>query len=84
MLWIKMEFILVFTRILTNRHYSSWYMRLQGITKSELRKKGFHNYLNKVHKINSEYKVILYQWSQGVFFALYACNTSPVDGTDIP
>ena len=59
-------------------------MRLKGITKSELGNKGFHNYLNKLHKINSEENVILYQWLQGVFFALYACNTSPEDGTDIP
>ena len=44
---------------------------------------GFRWYLNKVQKINSAYKVILHQWLQGVFSALYAWNAGPVDGTDV-
>ena len=33
--------------------------------------------------INSSEKIRPNQWLQGVFFALYALNTGPVDGTDI-
>ena len=39
--------------------------------------------MNKVQKINSSDKGSLHQWSKGVFFALYAFNTGPVDGTNI-
>ena len=39
----------------------------------------FHWHLNKVHNINSVYKVSLRQWLQGVFFALYAWDEVPVD-----
>ena len=48
-----------------------------------IRNEWFHEYLNKVQKINSEYKGSLHQWLQGVFFELDALNASPVNGTDI-
>ena len=41
----------------------------------------FYCYFNKVHNINSVYKVSLRQWLQGVFFALYAWNAAPVEVT---
>ena len=44
---------------------------------------GFHCYLKKIHKLNLAYKVSLRLWLQGLFFALYAWNSVPVDGTDI-
>ena len=44
---------------------------------------GFYSYLKKVQKINSTDKESLHQWLQGVLFALYACDSDPVDGTDI-
>ena len=44
---------------------------------------GFNWYFNKVQKINSEDKGSIYQYLQVVFFALYAWNGGPVDGTDI-
>ena len=44
---------------------------------------GFHSYLNKIQKINSEYKGSLHKWLQGVLFALYAWNSGPLNGTDI-
>ena len=44
---------------------------------------GFHYYFKKVHKIKSADKGRLNQWSQGVFFAMYACNECPVYRTEI-
>ena len=49
----------------------------------KFRNDGFHRYLNRVQKINSEDKGRLHQWLQGVFFALYALNSGPVYGTNI-
>ena len=45
--------------------------------------RGFLKYFNKLQKINSSYKVSLHQWFQGVFFALYACNSGPVYSSEI-
>ena len=45
--------------------------------------KVFHNYLNKIQKINSVVNVSINQSLKGVFFSLYAWNAGPVDGTDI-
>ena len=44
---------------------------------------GFHWYLHQDKKINSEDKGSLHRWLQGIFFALYAWNAGPVDGTYI-
>ena len=44
----------------------------------------FHRYLNKVETINTADKKDLTLWKQGVLFACYAWNASPIDGTDIP
>ena len=44
---------------------------------------GFHRYLNKVQKINSDYRGKLCQWLKGVFFGLYAWNIVPVERTGI-
>ena len=48
-----------------------------------IRNEGFRRYLDKVHNINSADKGSLHQRLKGVFFALYAWNAFPVDGTDI-
>ena len=53
------------------------------VNHKEIRNEGFRRYLNKAQKINSEDKSSLHQWLKGVFFALYAWNTGPVDGTRI-
>ena len=45
--------------------------------------KGFHRYLKKLQKINSVDKGSLHQWLQGVFFAMYDCNSVLVDRTNI-
>ena len=39
--------------------------------------------MKKVYKINLAEKGSLNQWLHGVFFALYACNSVPVDVPDI-
>ena len=44
----------------------------------------FHRYLNKVECINSADTASLWRWKQGVLFACYAWNSSPIDGTDVP
>ena len=49
----------------------------------EIINKRLHRYLNKAQKINSVEKFSLHQWLQGVFFAFYAWNVGPVDGTYI-
>ena len=46
-------------------------------------KEGFHRYLNKVKKINSEDKGSLNQWLKGILLRLYAWNKGQVDRTDI-
>ena len=56
---------------------------VEKVNHKEIINKQFCLYLNKVQKINSVENCILHQWLQGVFFALYALNTGPVDGTDI-
>ena len=43
----------------------------------------FHYYLNKVECINTADKGSYHQWWQGVMFALYAWNASPINGTYI-
>jgi hypothetical protein len=48
-----------------------------------IRNKRFHRYLNKVQRINTADTGSPFHWMQGVLFALYAWNTSPIDGTDI-
>ena len=42
-----------------------------------------YQYLNKAQNRNSVEKGIPHQWSQGVFFALYAWNAGTLDGTYI-
>ena len=49
-----------------------------------VRNERFHRYLNKVETINTADKSSFTQWLQGVMFAMYAWNASPVDGTNIP
>ena len=49
----------------------------------EIINEGFNNYSNKLHKKKSEDKGRINQWVQRVFFALYAWNSGPVDGTYI-
>ena len=49
----------------------------------EIRNDGFHCYLNKLQKINSEDKGSLHQCLQGLFFALNDWKSVPVDVTDI-
>ena len=49
----------------------------------EIINEGFHRYLKKLQKINSEDKGILHQWLQVLSFELYTCNVGLVDGTDI-
>jgi hypothetical protein len=49
-----------------------------------VRNENFHRYLNKVERINSADTASLWRWKQGVLFACYAWNSSPIDGTDVP
>jgi hypothetical protein len=49
-----------------------------------IRNENFHRYLNKVERINSADTASLWRWKQGVLFACYAWNSSPIDGTDVP
>jgi RNase H-like domain found in reverse transcriptase/Integrase zinc binding domain/Reverse transcriptase (RNA-dependent DNA polymerase) len=48
-----------------------------------IRNERFHRYLNKVQRINTSDTGSLFRWKQGVLFALYSWNASPIDGTDI-
>ena len=43
----------------------------------------FHRYLNKVQRIHGLDTMDFTQWMMNVFFAAYAWNSSPVDGTNI-
>ena len=43
----------------------------------------FHQYLNKVEKIHAAECQSYEEWLMGALFAVYAWNSSPVDGTDI-
>jgi hypothetical protein len=45
--------------------------------------KCFHRYLNKVEMIGAADAQLYEQWVMNALFAAYACNGSPVDGTDI-
>jgi hypothetical protein len=48
-----------------------------------IRNERFHRYLNKVESINTADTGALTLWKQGVKFAIYAWNASPIDGTNI-
>ena len=48
-----------------------------------IRNEHFHRYLNKVEQINTADQGSFHQWMQGVLFALYGWNASPIDGTDV-
>ena len=48
-----------------------------------IRNERFHQYLNKVQKINMADKGSFHQWIQGVMFALYGWNAAPIDGMDV-
>jgi len=43
----------------------------------------FHKYLYKVEKLNTDTNNMVL-WKQGMLFAVYAWNASPLDGTDLP
>jgi hypothetical protein len=49
-----------------------------------VRNKRLHQYLNRVQKINTAEIGLLFQWKQGVTFALYGWNAGLIDGTNIP
>ena len=48
-----------------------------------LRVERFFRYLNKVDRINTATLQSFAMWLQGIFFAIYGHNSSPVDGTNI-
>jgi hypothetical protein len=43
----------------------------------------FHRYLNKVQRIQGLDTADFSIWMMNVYFAMYAWNASPIDGTDI-
>jgi hypothetical protein len=49
-----------------------------------VRNERFHQYLNKVQRINNADVDSLFRWKQGVLFSLYAWNAAPIDATDLP
>ena len=75
----------LFSRIFKNNLKETLQITVHSVSRrnhKEMRNKGFHGYLKKVHNIHSASKGSLLQWFQGVFFALYAWNAGPVDGTE--
>ena len=76
----------LFDGIFNNTLQETLLILIHEVTRSKHKsiiKKGFHRYLNKEKIINSADKGIIHQLPQGVFFALYDCNSVPVDGTDL-
>ena len=76
----------LFDGIFNNTLQETLLILIHEVTRSKHKsiiKKGFHCYLNKEKIINSADKGIIHQLPQGVFFALYDCNSVPVDGTDL-
>jgi hypothetical protein len=48
-----------------------------------VRNERFHRYLNHIQRINTANAGNLNNWAQGIHFAFYGWNSSPIDGTDI-
>ena len=67
----------VFTRLLIPVHM----VALEN--HKSIRNERFHQYLNKVKRINTADKGSFHQWLQGVMFAIYGWNVAPIDGTDL-